>query len=66
MAEVTLNIPDPIYKVIEKRAKDTNNPNGPQGVIIANLALIFGASRYQSDKWLKNLTDDRDDMSQPW
>ncbi len=65
MAEITINIPDPIYKVIEKRAKDTNNPNGPQGVIIANLALLFGASQYQSEKWLKNQTDG-DDMSQPW
>lgn len=65
MAEVTLNIPDPIYKVIEQRAKDTNNPNGPQGVIIANLALIFGAAQYSSEKWLKNQTN-KDDMSQPW
>ncbi len=65
MAEVTLNIPDPIYKIIEKRAKDTNNPNGPQGVIIANLALIFGASQYQPEKWLKNQTNN-EDMSQPW
>ncbi|MGI9559237.1 MAG: hypothetical protein ACR2NQ_06220 [Thermodesulfobacteriota bacterium] len=65
MAEITLNIPDPIYKVIEKRAKDTNNPNGPQGVIIANLALIFGAAQYKPEKWLKNQTDDQD-MSQPW
>ncbi|QMU56170.1 MAG: hypothetical protein GKS04_03170 [Candidatus Mycalebacterium zealandia] len=65
MAEVTLNIPDPIYKTIEKRAKDTNNPNGPQGVIIANLALIFGAAQYTPEKWLKNQTS-KDDMSQPW
>ena len=65
MAEVTLNIPDPIYKVIEQRAKDTNNPNGPQGVIIANLALIFGACNYKPEKWLKNQTA-TDDLSQPW
>lgn len=65
MAEVTLNIPDPIYQVIEQRAKDTNNPNGAQGVIIANLALIFGACQYKPEKWLKNQTGDQD-LSQPW
>lgn len=65
MAEVTLNIPDPIYKIIEQRAKDTNNPNGAQGVIIANLALIFGACNYKPEKWLKNQTA-TEDLSQPW
>lgn len=63
MAEVTVNIPDPIYNVIQQRAEHTNNT--PEGIIIANLALIFGVSRYQPEKWIKNLKG-QDDMTKPW
>ncbi len=63
MAEVTVNIPDPIYNVIKQRAEDTNGT--PEGLIIANLAIIFGVSRYNPDKWIKNLKD-QEDLSKPW
>ena len=63
MAEVTVNIPDPIYALIEKRASETNNT--PQGIIIANLAIIFSVSQYNPEKWIKNLKG-QDDASQPW
>lgn len=61
MAEITLNIPDPIYALIEKRAKATGNP--VQGIIIANLAIIFGPSQYDSSKWLKTLPPDAADYT---
>lgn len=63
MAEVTVDIPDPIYETIKQRAEHTNNT--PQGIIIANLALIFGVSKYQPEKWIKNLQG-QDDMTKPW
>lgn len=63
MAEVTVNIPDPIYNLIKQRAEHTKNT--PEGIIIANLAIIFGVSRYQPDKWIKNLKG-QDDMTKPW
>lgn len=63
MAEITINIPDPIHNRIKKRAEQTNNSD--IGLIIANLAIIFGVSIYDDSKWIKNLKD-QDDMSKPW
>lgn len=63
MAEITLNIPDPIHDKIKKRAEQTNN--NEIGVIIATLALTFGASNYDDSKWIKNLKG-QDDASKPW
>lgn len=63
MAEITLNIPDPIHNKIKKRAEQTNNTD--IGLIIANLAIIYGVSNYDDSKWIKNLKD-QDDMSKPW
>jgi hypothetical protein len=39
MAEITLNIPDPIHDKIKKRAEQTNNSD--IGLIIATLAITF-------------------------
>lgn len=64
MAEVTVNIPDPILNIIQKRADDTNNTL--QGIIIANLAIIFGPVRYDSSKWLKSMPGDAPDYSVAW
>ncbi len=63
MAEITINIPDPIHDKIKKRAAQTNN--NEIGVIIANLALTFGVSDYDDSKWIKNL-EGQDDLSKPW
>ena len=63
MAEITLNIPDPIHNKIKKRAEQTNNSD--IGIIIATLALTYGASTYDDSKWIKNLKG-QDDLSKPW
>jgi len=63
MAEITINIPDPIHNKIKKRAEQVGNSD--IGLIIANLGLIFGPCDYDDSKWLKNLKDS-DDKSQPW
>lgn len=63
MAEITLNIPDPIHNKIKKRAEQTNNTD--VGLIIATLALTYGASNYDDSKWIKNLKGE-DDASKPW
>lgn len=64
MAEVTVNIPDPILNIMQKRADDTGN--SLQGIIIANLAIIFGPVRYDSSKWLKSMPADAPDYSVGW
>ena len=48
---------------IKKRAEQTGNAE--VGVIIATLALTFGASDYDDSKWIKNLKG-QDDASKPW
>ncbi len=63
MAEVTINIPDPIFEIIKKRAEIVNNT--PEGLIVANLAIIFGVARYKPEKWLKFMKN-KEDMSVPW
>jgi len=63
MAEITINIPDPIHDKIKKRAEQTNNSD--IGLIIANLAIIYGVSIYDDTKWIKNLKG-LDDASTPW
>lgn len=63
MAEITLNIPDPIHDKIKKRAEQVGNTD--VGLIIANLAIIFGVSIYDDSKWIKNLKG-QDDMTKPW
>lgn len=63
MAEITINIPDPIHDKIKKRAEQVGNTD--VALIIANLALIFGVSIYDDSKWLKNLQE-KDDKTVAW
>ena len=63
MAEITVNIPDPILAKIDKRADQTNNTR--DGIIIANLALTFGVANYDHTKWLKNIQE-QEDKTKPW
>ena len=63
MAEITVNIPDPILAKIDKRAEQTNNTR--DGIIIANLALTFGVANYDHTKWLKNIQE-QEDKTKPW
>ena len=63
MAEITINIPDPIHDKIKKRAEQVGNTD--VGLIIANLALVFGAAIYDESKWLKNL-EGQDDKTVSW
>ena len=63
MAEITINIPDPIHNKIKKRAEQTGN--NEIGIIIAILALTFAVSDYDDSKWIKNLKG-QDDASKPW
>ena len=63
MAEITINIPDPIHDKIKKRAEQVGNTD--VGIIIANLALIFGVSIYDDSKWLKNL-EGKEDKTVAW
>ena len=63
MAEITINIPDPIHDKIKKRAEQVGNSD--IGLIIANLGLVFGACIYDDSKWLKNLQDSPD-KTKPW
>ncbi len=63
MAEITLNIPDPIHDKIKKRAEQTNNSD--IGLIIATLAITYSVSNYDESKWIKNLKG-QDDASKPW
>ncbi|MEM4658303.1 MAG: hypothetical protein QXX77_07785 [Candidatus Methanosuratincola sp.] len=64
MAEITLNIPDPIFNIIKMRAEQTGST--PEGVIIANLGVIFGPIRYKSQKWLKNMPPGANDYTADW
>ena len=63
MAEITLNVPDPIHDKIKRRAEQTNNSD--IGLIIATLAITYGVSHYDDSKWIKNLKG-QDDASKPW
>ncbi|MGH7807497.1 MAG: hypothetical protein ACRENT_05340 [Thermodesulfobacteriota bacterium] len=63
MAEVTIQIPDPIFDVIKKRAEDTKST--PEAIIATNLILVFSAARYDRSKWLKNMPN-ADDLSATW
>ena len=63
MAEITINIPDPIHDKIKKRAEQVGNTD--VGLIIANLGLVFGAAIYDHTKWLKNIQEE-EDKTKPW
>lgn len=64
MAEVTINIPDPILAIIQKRA-DMTKTTAEQ--LIATTAIIcYASAHYDSSKWLKFRDPDGTDMSSPW
>ena len=63
MATVPIQIPDPIFEVIKKRAEDTKTT--PEAIIATNVVLVFSAARYNRSKWLKNKPQS-DDMPAPW
>ncbi len=63
MASVTIQIPDPIFEVIKRRAEDTKST--PEAIIATNVILVFSAARYDRSKWLRNKPAS-DDMSAPW
>ncbi|NIT13547.1 MAG: hypothetical protein GTN99_04680, partial [Candidatus Dadabacteria bacterium] len=54
MAEVTIQIPDPIYANVKRRAEQVGNT--PEGLIAVNTILVYGPAIYKSEKWLKNQT----------
>ena len=63
MAEVIIQIPDPIFENVKRRAEQVGNT--PEALIAVNTILVYGLSVYKSEKWLKNQSN-TDDMSQPW
>lgn len=64
MAEVTVNIPDPILDIIKKRA-DMTKTTAEQ--LIATTAIIcYSSAHYDSSKWLKFRDPDSTDQSVPW
>ncbi len=64
MAEVTINIPDPILAIIKKRA-DMTKTTAEQ--LIATTAIIcYASAHYDSSKWLKFRDPDSTDGSVPW
>lgn len=64
MAEVTINIPDPILAIIQKRA-DMTKTTAEQ--LIATTAIIcYASAHYDSSKWLKFRDPNSTDQSVPW
>lgn len=64
MAEVTINIPDPILAIIQKRA-DMTKTTAEQ--LIATTAIIcYASAHYDSSKWLKFRDPDSTDGTVPW
>ena len=64
MAEVTIQIPDPILAIIKKRADMTKST--PEQLIATTAILCYAAAHYDSSKWLRNRDPEADDMSASW
>ena len=64
MAEVTIQIPDPILNIIKKRAEMTKST--AEQLIATTAILCYASAHYDSSKWLKNRDPESDDMSAPW
>ncbi|MGB3727915.1 MAG: hypothetical protein WBA70_01530 [Thermodesulfobacteriota bacterium] len=64
MAEVTVNIPDPILAIIQKRADLTKST--PEQLIAVTAILCYSAAHYDSSKWLKNKDPESGVMTAPW
>ena len=64
MAEVTVNIPDPIFATIQKRAELTKST--PEQLIATTAIVCYAPAHYDSSKWLKFRDPEAEDMSAPW
>jgi hypothetical protein len=64
MAEVTIQIPDPILNIIKKRAETTKST--PEQLIATTAIVCYAAAHYDSSKWLKFRDPESDDMSASW
>lgn len=64
MAEVTIQIPDPILAIIKKRADMTKST--PEQLIATTAIICYAAAHYDSSKWLKNRDPESTDMSASW
>ena len=64
MAEVTVNIPDPILAIIQKRADMTKST--PEQLIATTAIICYAAAHYDSSKWLKSKDPESEDMTASW
>ena len=64
MAEVTVNIPDPILAIIQKRADMTKST--PEQLIATTAIICYAAAHYDSSKWLKSRDPQSEDMTASW
>jgi len=64
MAEVTINIPDPILAIIQKRADMTKTT--PEQLIATTAIICYAAAHYDSSKWLKSRDPESEDMTASW
>lgn len=64
MAEVTINIPDPILAIIQKRADMTKST--PEQLIATTTIICYAAAHYDSSKWLKSRDPQSEDMTASW
>lgn len=64
MAEVTIQIPDPILNIIKKRAELTKTT--AEQLIATTAIICYSAAHYDSSKWLKFQDPTKDEMTAPW
>ena len=64
MAEVTIQIPDPILNIIKKRAETTKST--AEQLIATTAIICYAPAHYDSSKWLKFRDPNSDDMSASW
>lgn len=64
MAEVTIQIPDPILNIIKKRAETTKST--AEQLIATTAIICYAAAHYDSSKWLKFRDPESEDMSASW
>lgn len=64
MAEITINIPDPIFETIKKRAEMTKST--PEQLVTTTAILCYSATHYDSSKWLRNKDPEGTDMTAAW
>ena len=64
MAEITINIPDPIFETLKKRADLTKST--PEQLVATTAILCYSATHYDSSKWLRNKDPEGTDMTAEW